>query len=190
MISGDNWEDPFGYALATTGMVSSIYFCLLTMFGSFFVQKLVLAVMADSYAEEVNIAADARKRRESVRIATMHKKTNETLSQNDKQYEAPITDAISESHFELNPAMNTIHDVQDTRIDHASGIASVPATDNNNSKFDGNPDNPIKALEILKARDNDGDRDLDLDVCDFEILSSALISSHTLISSWDLGSNF
>jgi hypothetical protein len=47
----DNWDGPYGYSLAATGSLSSIYYGVLVIFGSFFVSKLVLAVIASKFAE-------------------------------------------------------------------------------------------------------------------------------------------
>ena len=67
MLTGNSWEDPYDFALETLGMGSSVFFILLTLFGAFFVQKLVLAVIADSYADESRIALDAKRRRAHLR---------------------------------------------------------------------------------------------------------------------------
>ena len=61
-MTGNNWEDPFSFALASVGSVSSVFFGIVVIFGSLFVQKLVLAVMAQCYADEAKIAEDILRR--------------------------------------------------------------------------------------------------------------------------------
>jgi hypothetical protein len=60
VIMGNNWEDPYNFALAATGAGSAVFFGIVVIFGNLFVQKLFLAVMESCYAEEYRIAHDAR----------------------------------------------------------------------------------------------------------------------------------
>jgi hypothetical protein len=60
VIMGNNWEDPYNFALAATGAGSAVFFGIVVIFGNLFVQKLFLAVMESCYSEEYRVAHDAR----------------------------------------------------------------------------------------------------------------------------------
>jgi hypothetical protein len=78
----DNWDGPYGYSLAATGSLSSIYYGVLVIFGSFFVSKLVLAVIASKFAEVSQILADER--REQHRCLKLLKERKRSLKLSEK----------------------------------------------------------------------------------------------------------
>ena len=73
---GDNWENPYNGSLSATGAASAVYYGIVVIFGSLFVQKLFLAVMASCYAEEYRIAHDMR----SARLLKMKQKKEAKLA--------------------------------------------------------------------------------------------------------------
>jgi hypothetical protein len=78
----DNWDGPYAYSLAATGSLSSIYYGVLVIFGSFFVSKLVLAVIASKFAEVSQILADER--REQHRRLKLLKEKKKSLKLSEK----------------------------------------------------------------------------------------------------------
>jgi hypothetical protein len=95
VIMGNNWEDPMYFTLASVGFGSSVFYITVVIFGTLFVQKLFLAVMASCYAEEHRIILDIN----AARLKKMGSKARMELSFMQKIMTREFSFSIFESFF-------------------------------------------------------------------------------------------
>ena len=77
---GDNWDNAYGYTLAANGTASVIYFLFVVFFGSFFLQKLIIAVIAESYGHEIDIIEAKNREHREKRLLRKQAKINKKLA--------------------------------------------------------------------------------------------------------------
>ena len=106
IITIDNWEDPLGFTLSSMGESTSVFYIIIVLFGQLFVQKLVLAVMADSFTAENKKANDAKNRRKSARKQRRMTEVAATSDQN-KTLKDNNGDQTSEESAEVGKRLYT-----------------------------------------------------------------------------------
>ena len=67
-FSGDNWDSVYSITLQTNGSASIVYFFFLVVFGTYFVLKLMIAVIADAYGKEIDIIEAKHKEKQEKRL--------------------------------------------------------------------------------------------------------------------------
>ena len=147
-------------------MASSVFFILLTFFGAFFVQKLVLAVIADSYADESRKALDAKKRRAIMRrmknVRAAPTTPIVTVTQHSEDAEMPQSDQSTVTKPSFNPQVEYIPHPDATKPQ--PGIAANAP-----------PSRLVPVEKMLLPPDHPKDMDVQSSVSDVSVLNRDIL---------------